>query len=542
MEKESLGKELYKCMEELVSFGYRYPGSEGEKQAAQFIIRELKEAGIQAEYDEYKARCYRYTKQTVKTMAADSTYEFDAHPIWFSAGGRVSAPVIHVGYGIQPVEEWLDQVKGKIVFMESKIFMTVFPTQLVNHIYRAVEDAGAAGFVAWIDAPCGIKPRYDEIHEDHYDYGKIPGAIICREDGMMLDSLIRDAKGELELVIESDGETYTDQSGDIFGIIPGNKEILAVQTHYDSTHHGAVDNAAANAAWIYALKELAAMEEDHPTIMICGNSGHENCIGARHFMERHKELITKTYACINFDGLASIGYSWSGRGVIPTGRDDLRFVHTSDNPVLLAMACEKLEKYHMLPATYAPLSTSIANEDLEGMFYDLKIPTILMIGKPIWYHSDHDTPDKVTPEQIGRAALCHLEIIRELLAVDPEELLAADRLSHKEVTERLIPTEMALEEECCENRGFTFNIIPPLPAVGERVYMYQTSVVHDAGVIIDTIWDFGDGSEPGRGQFTNHTFGSAGRKNVTVTCYDNHGHVAKYARTLWVKDAGKQEA
>lgn len=539
MDRENLGQTLYRCMEELVSFGYRYPGSDAEKKAAKYIIKELKEAGIQAEYEEYEARCYRYTKQTVKAVAADNAYEFEAHPIWFSAGGRVSAPVIHVGYGIQPVEEWLDQVKGKIVFMESKIFMTVFPTQLVNHIYRAVEDAGAAGFIAWVDAPCGIRPRYDEIHEDHYDYGKIPGAIICREDGIMLDSLIRDSGGDLELVIESDGETYTDMSGDIFGIIPGSGEILAVQTHYDSTHHGAVDNAAANAAWIYVLKELAALKGAHPTIMLCGNSGHENCIGARHFMKRHKELINRTYACINFDGLASIGYSWSERGVIPTGRDDMRFVHTSDNPLLLAMVCGKLEKYQMLPATYAPLSTSIANEDLEGMFYDLKIPTLLIIGKPIWYHSDHDTPDKVTPEQIDRSARCHLEIIKELLAADPKELLAADRLSHKEVTERLIPIDVRVEEECHENRGFTFYIIPPLPVVGERVYLYQTSVVHDTGVIIDTVWDFGDGSEPGRGQFTSHTFSSAGRKEIAVTLLDDQGYGVKYTRTLWVKDAGK---
>ena len=82
---------------------------------------------------------------------------------------------------------------------------------------------------------------------------------------------------------------------------------------------------------------------------------------------------------------------------------------------LLKLACEKLEKYNMLPANYAPLSTSIANEDLEGMFYDRKIPTILVIGKPIWYHTDHDTPDKVEPEQIYRAMMGHYEMVLEML-------------------------------------------------------------------------------------------------------------------------------
>lgn len=109
-----------------------FRGTENNWKSAQYIIKELKEAGIQAEYEEYEVRCYRYTKQTVKTVTV--------------------------------------------------------------------------GFVAWLDAPCGIKPRYDEIHEDHYDYGKLPGAIICHEDGLMLDELIRDVGGSLELTIESDGK------------------------------------------------------------------------------------------------------------------------------------------------------------------------------------------------------------------------------------------------------------------------------------------------------------------------------------------------
>ncbi len=535
MDENTLGRDLFTVMNNLVAFGHRYPGSDAEKKAARYMLDNLRDGGLDVTYEEYEARCYRYSRQVVKASDREQTFEFQSHPIWLSKGGRVKAPVYHAGYGLEPVENWIHEVKGKIVFMESKLFMTVFPTQLVNHIYRAAEDAGAAGFVAWIDLPCGMRGRYDEIHEDHYNYGKIPGAVICREDGLLLEDLYKSSGEELTLEIEGDGEVFTDKSGDIFGLIPGNEHILAIQTHYDSTHSGAVDNAAANAAWIHILKELNRLKGDHLTIMICGNSGHENCIGARHFMERHRDLIERTYACINFDGLAAIGYSWSERGVIPTGRDDLRFVHTSDNPMLLKMVCEKLEKYHMLPANYAPLSTSIANEDLEGMYYDLEIPTLLVIGKPIWYHTDRDTPDKVEPEQLYRAAACHYEIILELLKMDPEELKANDRRPHEEVVKKLIPEEENVIEKCRSDLGYTFNIIPPLPKAGERIYMYQTSVVHDPGVIIDTVWDFGDGTEAGRGQFTSHVYETSGKKTLTVRLYDDKGNVVTYKREFWVK-------
>ena len=265
MGEKTIEKKLYQMMTDLVSFGYRYPGSEAEKNAAQYILKELRDGGLNVQYEEYKARCYRYTHQCVRARTPEQVFTFESHPVWLSKGGCVSAPIYYAGYGTEPVEKWIDQVKGKIVFMRSKMFMTVFPTQLVNHIYRAAEDAGAAGFVAWIDIPNGMRGRYDEIHEDHYDYGKIPGAVICLEDGRMLDGLYADFGESLVLEIEGDGEVFEDTSGDIFGLIPGNEHVLAVETHYDSTHSGAVDNAAANAAWIHILKELGKLEGDHPT-------------------------------------------------------------------------------------------------------------------------------------------------------------------------------------------------------------------------------------------------------------------------------------
>ena len=138
-------------------------------------------------------------------------------------------------------------------------------------------------------------------------------------------------------------------------------------------------------------------------------------------------------------------------------------------------------------------------------------------------------------EQILKSALCHLEMIEELLAMDADELKKNDRRPHAEVVAALVPEKQTALEECGPERGFTFNIIPDIPKAGERVYLYQTSVVHDPGVIIDTVWDFGDGSEPGRGQFTSHTYDSAGRYEVAVTVNDDKGNAVCYRRALWIK-------
>ena len=84
MEERNLENQLYNDMVDLVSFGYRYPGSDAEKKAAQYIINKLKDSGINAVYEEYEARCYRYTRQSVRAICSDKTYEFTSHPVWLS--------------------------------------------------------------------------------------------------------------------------------------------------------------------------------------------------------------------------------------------------------------------------------------------------------------------------------------------------------------------------------------------------------------------------------------------------------------------------
>ena len=70
VDKNKLGRELYDTMNDLVSMGFRYPGSDAEKKAAAYILSKLKERGIEAAYEEYEARCFKYTKQTVKVEQA----------------------------------------------------------------------------------------------------------------------------------------------------------------------------------------------------------------------------------------------------------------------------------------------------------------------------------------------------------------------------------------------------------------------------------------------------------------------------------------
>ena len=66
MENKVLEKKLYDTMCDLVSFGYRYPGSDAEKKAARYILKELREAGVH----------YMVVKNTMLRLAVkDTQYE-----------------------------------------------------------------------------------------------------------------------------------------------------------------------------------------------------------------------------------------------------------------------------------------------------------------------------------------------------------------------------------------------------------------------------------------------------------------------------------
>ncbi len=50
---------------------------------------------------------------------------------------------------------------------------------------------------------------------------------------------------------------------------------------------------------------------------------------------------------------------------------------------------------------------------------------------------------------------------------------------------------------------------------------FDASESTDDGTIDYYIWDFGDGSEPGAGEFTKHSYSTAGNYNVSITVIDN---------------------
>jgi len=522
---------LYGIVMDLVNMGPRITGSPAERTAADYIARAFDAAGLErVAYEPFPIRSYEAETPTLIARGKGFEYTIPAEAIWFTEGGTVTAPAIDLGMGSPGVFSTVDP-KGKVAVVKSRVLLNYYPTHSMLATYRQAEAAGAAAYVAWIDAPFDLAPRYNHLKEDHPP-GRIPGLLLTRGDGMFLQSLMDEHGGDVTLEVSLDATEAIAETGDVVGYLPGSDDVVIIGSHYDSVFDGAVDNAAANAGLIALAHWAGEQEGTLPTLVFCAHPGHEVNVGAREFVKNHTDDIDRAFLYLSLDGFASTGFSWNPDGVSPTGGDEKRGVSISDNPLLLSIAVDAIRKHRLLPAAYIPASNIIFNRDLEGRLHELGVPTLMVIGKPIWYHSREDTPDKLTPDQLYRSFLAHMEILEEVIAVGPEKIRVADRSDHADVI-GVFPSEKVTETGPGVGTTVSFGCLPEPAKAGEPTLFFINDFAHESDVVVDILWDFGDG-ETARGPVLPHTFAAPGRRVVRLSMVDASGRSTSFGRVLWV--------
>ena len=529
---ESINAEyLYKMMKRFVSFGHRVTGSAEERTAAEFIARQFRAAGLsKVALEPFDIRRYEVQKLSLRAWVGESHYEIPAHPVWYTRRARIRGRAVPLGLGA-PRDFAGTDIKGKVAVVDSRVLLNYYPTHSLLGTYHQAVKGGAVGYIACIDAPYDLAPRYNHLHEDEPP-GSIPGLILARSDGIFLMDLMRRYAGVLDLEITADARESVCQTADVVGYLPGSDDVVIVGSHYDSVYDGAIDNAAANAGLIALARHAAGLKRRKPTVVFCAHPGHEVNIGSREFVKRHRELIQRAYLYLSIDGFGSSGYAWNGGGAVATSADEKRGISVSNNPLLLKLAMDAVRKHGLLPAAYVPASDIIFNKDLEGRFHEMGVPTLMIIGKPIWYHSTADTPDKITPDQLYRSFLAHAEILKKAIALSPRQVKANDRMEHAGIVAKIAGRKVR-EAGFEGGRGISFGCLPEPAAKGDPVLFFINDFSNPAEVVVDIRWEFGDGTA-GRGPVLAHVYERAGRHTVSVSLLDAGGNTTTATRGLWV--------
>lgn len=522
-------------LQDYVKIGWRRAGSPELKKATEYTAERLRSFGISDvqiqpfPFIAWHPEAFRLTVLAGDSPSLPQDQELPCFPIWHTSSTTekgIEGELIYLENGtMADFQTKAKEVRGKIVVVDSKIIMNFSPAFRTFGTYELAMKFGASGMIAVNDSPLDTLSAFFAPRKAEAEKAKIPGVSVNKFDGEYLKTLALSGKGKVKLFLQT--KFMNSESWNVFARLPGRTdEAIVIGTHLDSWFSGAVDNAAANAGLLALARYYASLPQvmREKTLFFVGMGGHEVNIGPAEFLKANKALVPNMVTFIMLDGLGSSGYyNEIGGGAIATGRDEKRGIFVSENPLLFSLALEKVHKYKLLPAAYVS-AFKLPVSDLPP-FLQAKIPSLMIIGKPVWYHTQLDTPDKCTPNQLERSIRAHQEIIDTLDKI-PGSVIRENEGQLKTMDGFIVP------KSGMKSPSFQINAIPNPTAVKNPIVFYVTSFDDPESVILKIEWDFGDGTPGAEGPLTHHAYEKPGLYRMKVTIMNAHGGQAKCTKLL----------
>lgn len=535
------GEEMLQIVKDLCDFGFRRAGTPPADKAEKYIYNKLKEVGLEdvrfekIDFTRWWAEKHELIVISEKTPGVLEDHTIEAFPAWFSGGTPpegITAEVVYVGYGTKSDFDQVD-VKNKIALIEGKMVLNFFPTHN-ERLFNTINMAKKKGALAVIctngsplDSIAYIMPTQDSV---------LPTLSISSPDGAYLIQLCTRYYKKLFVKFTLISKTGPTTSNTVVGKLIGKTDdIILIGTHTDSTFTGALDNAAANSGLITLAKYYAKipLEKRKKTMLFVGWTGHEcGSIGSKLYAKMHEDILSKITTYILLDGFGCNGYyKEANEGVVPTGHDERRGLFVTENSVLLSYTLDAVMKYKLLPAVYVS-ARAFPVADLPA-FVSKEVPSILIIGKPILYHTKLDTIDIITPDQIERSTKAHIEIIDKIQATPADVIKEADG-QLKGIDQFII------KKEGVTSPSVVFYVIPEVITAGVLAIFVPSVIVSPESVILSFEWTFEDGMTSDR-IIMIRTFRKAGTYKVWFKIKDNFGNENTYEKTVKVLEKYKKK-
>ncbi len=372
----------------------RYTGEEAGEAAAAFILKRLKDLGIEAEEEVYPVyRSLPIDGATVKACGRtlkSIAFVYSAPACGFkgtlvydrmSEGGRKCSQL--------ELQERVKPFKGKIVLTYDESF----------DFARAAAKAGAAAIVTIWKADLlhhgtlgGVwgAPEPEQLLSR---YPMIPCTEIGLSDGRWLAGQIQKGGAEAELNIEMKNGVVNSTMA--LGNIKGKSEhYVLVSGHYDSWWEGITDNGVAN-VFMLELARLLKERQDKlgRSVKLAWWTGHSDgrYAGSTYYFDKHYAEIKKNcVAHLNMDICGCRGSDLVGLNTARLEGRQFNFDFLADfnegpviEPVPMARFADQTFWGADVPFTIMPKYAM-----REGSFF--------------WWHTAEDTIDKVDPDIVMR--------------------------------------------------------------------------------------------------------------------------------------------
>ena len=435
--------ESWKAMTMLCSFGNRFGGLKGEKDAVKYISGKFKEYSLHNPHlEEFEYVGWRRGSSKLE-VTAPIERQISCIGQMYSPKGVIEAPLINGEYGHSDVFKRLgDGVKGAIVIVQRPTMEAIRAGKALpgtpSTMYTRVVQSGAGGFIWWNQTP----GQSALVRTMHYNLpGEIPATGVSYEDGRVLIDLLE--KGPVTLRMTENHKMKKMKSWNVVAEIKGTSkadEIVFCGSHLDSVDiaQGAHDNAGGTVVMMEAARALAQHKGAYKrTLKFVAFSLEEwGLIGSFAYAQKHKEEMKNIKFMWNLDMAASAGAA--GLGISIQGHPELI-------PYFQPMIDDMRLPYNMALADSFDVHSDHLPFLLQG------VPTAGVRGSDSekaaawshltrWEHTVADTIDKMRPEFLRSAAIT---VARLLMRVANSDEIPAKHLTMEE-TKKLI-----------DDRGYT---------------------------------------------------------------------------------------
>ncbi len=287
-------------------FGSRFGGTEGERQAAEFIEAKFQEYGLQNVKREPIEYIGWRRGETTLEIVSPVHKSIPCISLPHSPPTDLEATLFDVGDGgPADFEKYGDAIEGKIAMVNSK----TQPRGSNRWVHRSEKYgramlAGASAFI-FVNHYPGYGPATGSIGDN--DAGPIPAISISYEDGAYLQRLLK-RHGEITLRIHSTDEIEPMTSWNVMGELVGTSdsaELVMLGCHYDGhdISQGANDPASGVVAVIEAARVLAqhAPPLPHTVRFLLWGVEEIGLLGSHDYVKQHADELDNIRFYYNMD-------------------------------------------------------------------------------------------------------------------------------------------------------------------------------------------------------------------------------------------------
>ena len=313
--RETMDNLLMLCDE----FGSRFGGTEGEKNAADYMKTKMEEYGLK----NVRLEPVTYTGWRRGEISLEITAPIQKNipciSLPHSPPADLEGSIIDLGDGApQDFDRLADKIKGNIVMTTS----VVRPEGTKRWIHRNEKYgrallAGATGFI-FVNHYPGFGPATGDVGE--FGTGLVPGLSVSKENGDYLKRLLK-KYGEVKIRIKStDIPLPHTTSWNVVGEIPGKinpEQYVLLGCHYDGhdISQGAVDPASGAVSVLEAARVLARYAGELPISVHFALWAVEEIglFGSSQYVQDHLANLENIRFYLNMD---SAGSSTNTRDII----------------------------------------------------------------------------------------------------------------------------------------------------------------------------------------------------------------------------------